>query len=201
MEQHTKKRVAGNFLDVDALDKYATLKIGSSEAMKKVYSEVCAISRKFEKASTDYIHSPYQSFIAAHNIAKGQPRCALQLSSGQGKSVVSILIAHYHELHKRVVLIVVPNKLIKSQLQSDIDKLMKNSSSIDVTTPKYLTLAQKTPEIVIIDEGDLMVQNQTFRFDASDDKASLAGLFVAYFAKKIYFMSATYDRQQKKLLN
>jgi len=57
------------------------------------------------------------------------------------------------------VLIVVPNKLIKSQLQSDIDKLMKNSSSIDVTTPKYLTLAQKTPEIVIIDEGDLMVQN------------------------------------------
>ena len=73
--------------------------------------------------------------------------------------MVSLLIAHYHELHKRVVLIIVPNKLIKSQPQSDIDKLMKNSSSIDVTTPKYLTLAQKIPDIVIIDEGDLMIQN------------------------------------------
>ena len=68
---------------------------------------------------------------------------------------------------------------------------------------KYLGPQEQLTDVVLVDEADYVVENQTFiwRQDARRGTLlELSGLHVAAGANKLILMSASFDRQQELLL-
>jgi ERCC4-related helicase len=75
--------------------------------------ELYKISHEFEAKTSEYTHSQYQCYIGARCIQGCDPRYAFMLGSGQGKSIIALLMAAYYKTHGRKVTIVSASKQLK----------------------------------------------------------------------------------------
>ena len=70
-------------------------------------------SRDFDKNCMEYTHNYYQCYMAARAVHGCRNTFAFTLGSGQGKSIVALLIASYYKKQGRKVTIVSPTKQLK----------------------------------------------------------------------------------------
>ena len=146
-----------------------------------------------------YRHSPYLCFVAARCWDKKSNRCVFQLGAGQGKTFVALLLAERHRSEKKTVTIVVPDKISVSQFEGYT--LAYCSEHISTIRAKDLKSTHKS-DVFICDESDLLLNKHVVSFAQLPHSSlkELRGLGVIFHAKKTYFMSATYDAYEKKLL-
>ena len=127
-------------------------------------------------------------------------RYAFMLGSGQGKTIIALLIAAHYKKRERRVTIVVPTKQLKIQLESELYKLVKDFEDIEVVTPKLMSKASRDMDVCIVDEADLLLEEQLFIFREKDNEMYMNGLYRAFRAKSLIFMSARFSEQLKRFL-
>ena len=72
-------------------------------------------------------------------------------------------------------------------------------SNITVVTPDELEHAEvEEASVVIVDESDLQIEHKLFQFAEILGRKELKGIHMLHKQKKLVFMSATYDEQQRK---
>ena len=138
--------------------------IGKNRKLKDLLSDMITESTEFHKNSDDYKHSYYQCFIAARAVFGCNNKFAFTLASGQGKSIVGLLIAAYYKRKGKKVSIVSPSKQLKIQLQSELYKLKKDHEGIEVVTPKLMSKVSQDMDICIVDEADFLLEEKHFIF-------------------------------------
>ena len=131
---------------------------------------------------------------------------AFKLGPGQGKSIIALLIACYYvnDLNYSVS-IIVPYRALEKQYKELLRKLCPDvtSDNIEVIVTKYLSLQEQVTDVVLVDEADYVVENQTFIWRHEPKKGTpqeLNGLYAVAHAKKLIMMSASFDKQQELLL-
>lgn len=146
------------------MNEFVSKSIGDDAKFKGLQAEMVTISIEFSKESAEYVHSEYQCYIAACTVHNCKTRCAFQLGSGQGKTIVALLIARYYEKHERSVKIVTASKLLAMQVRELLYSLSKNSNRIDVTIPKHIGAKDPDWDAVICDEADYLFEQKNFSF-------------------------------------
>jgi reverse gyrase len=119
---------------------------------------MCTESINFCKNTLEYTHNYYQCYIAARAVYGCNNRFAFTLGSGQGKSIVGLLIAAYYKKQGKKVTIVSPSKQLKVQLKSELYKLKKDYEGIEVVTPKLMSKVSPNMDICIVDEADFLLE-------------------------------------------
>ena len=107
--------------------------------------------------------------------------------------MVSFLIAVYFKRHGKSVTIVSPSSILSTQLETELYKVKKDSSGIEVVTPKLMSKAHHKMNICIVDEADYIVEEKNFVFLEQDKELVMNGACRAYQAEKIIFMSARFN--------
>ena len=72
--------------------------------------------------------------------------------------MIAFLIAVYCIKHDRKVTIVSPSKTLATQLETELYKVKKDSTHIEVVTPKNMSKAHVNLDMVIIDEADYVLE-------------------------------------------
>ena len=78
--------------------------------------------------------------------------------------------------------------------------MKKDSSGIEVVTPKLMSKAHNKMDVCIIDEADYIVEEKNFVFVEQEKELLMNGACRAYQAEKIIFMSARFNDQQRRFL-
>ena len=117
-----------------------------------------------------------------------------------------MLLAQYLLDKRHKVRIVVPTELLETQIKSDLDVYIANEN-IEVIWINKLKYEPNDIHYYICDEIDAMLGKQaviiakeTSLQDEQEPKNELYGLAAVYHSIKAYFFSATYDANNKKLL-
>ena len=90
---------------------------------------------------------------------------AFKLGPGQGKSVVALLIACYYVISFRAsVAVIVPYRALQKQYKDLLRELCPelDPSAIEIIVTKYLSPQEQLKDVVLVDEADYVVENQTF---------------------------------------
>jgi hypothetical protein len=111
--QFESDRLKGNDAQRKKMQNYVVNAIGDDAVFRSLLLELYGISHAFEAKTSEYTHSQYQCYIAARCIQGCDPRYAFMLGSGQGKSIIALLMAAYYKTHGRKVTIVSASKQLK----------------------------------------------------------------------------------------
>lgn len=87
--------------------------IGNKNVLKNLVALMTTESKDFAKNSMEYTHNYYQCYIAARAVYGCNNRFAFTLGSGQGKTIVCLLIAAHYKKQGKKVTIVSPSKQLK----------------------------------------------------------------------------------------
>ena len=92
-----------------------------------------------------------------------------------------------------------PNEVILEQFEAMVSTYC--NERVSVVMPANMPFDHKS-DVYILDESDSMIESQAvfFEWNKRIMKHELRGLAAAFHAKRVYFMSATFDNYQKKLL-
>ena len=110
------------------------------------------------------------------------------------------MLAERHAREEKKVTIVVPDKISVSQFENYT--LRYCQESISAIRAKDLSSAYKS-NVFICDESDLLLNKYAVRFVKKPHSSflDLRGLAATFHSEKTYFMSATYDAYEKRLVN
>jgi len=75
----------------------------------ELFSEIEAISLKFDRKNEGYRHSSWLVYIATKCVKHEADVAAFTLGAGQGKTFVALLLAEYYSEQNDSVAIIVPN--------------------------------------------------------------------------------------------
>ena len=93
----------------------------------------------------------------------------------------------------------VPDTVSREYYEDHLDKYCMDDIQVDRARD---IRSDNDAAVYICDESDLLLDKHAVFFHPHGDKAtwSIRGLAAPFHGEKTYFMSATYDAQQKKLL-
>ena len=112
------------------------------------------------------------------------------------------MIAEKHAKEGQLVTIVVPNEDLQDQFEALISDYC--DEKVSVVMPVNMKVTDHN-QIYLLDEADYQIEKRAvfFEWNKFDKKGAcneLRGLAPAFHAERVYFMSATFDNYQKKLL-
>ena len=70
---------------------------------------------------------------------------------------------------------------------------MKDFEGIEVVTPKLMSKASQDFDVCIVDEADLLLEEHLFIFKPYGNEILMNGLYRAFRAKNLIFMSARFN--------
>jgi hypothetical protein len=70
---------------------------------------------------------------------------------------------------------------------------MKDFEGIEVVTPKLMSKASPDCDVCIVDEADLLLEEQLFLFPMEANDMLMNGLYRAFKATSLIFMSARFN--------
>ncbi len=124
------------------------------------------------------------------------------MGAGQGKTIVILLMAAYIATEQTNVKIVVLNEVLKGQMLDDINRVLQGNRWISVVEVQQLTALQPKNFTFILDECDAMIKEHILCFKPRGNKTAIYGLAAPFLsAANSYWLSATLNRNDKKLLN
>jgi hypothetical protein len=114
--------------------------------------------------------NPYQMFIAAAGVAScfnsGRKTTLIGLATGNGKSLISIMMAWYLSLgpHSQTtpqrVIVVSPTKLLSDELETRYCNMARTHGITFVTVDEFLMAKIDSEAFVVVDEIDTMLGHQ-----------------------------------------
>lgn len=153
------------------------------------------ISKKCISEYQDYVHNTYQCFIAASVVFGCETTFAFELGSGQGKSMIALLISLYYQNQGKKTSIISPSTTLAHQLRDQLFMLSRDSKDISIVTPKLLSKNSPEIDVAIIDEADFILEDKLFLFEKQGNEIFMNGAYRAFNANKLIFMSARYNDQ------
>ena len=105
-------------VDLDKVDKFIEEKLTEEAKLKESYELIQKTAEKFLAVKGSFYRKDnYQAYIAAFLLnAKGK-KTVLQLSAGQGKTFIIMMITKHWVEKSKTVSIVVPSPLLKKQMK------------------------------------------------------------------------------------
>ena len=71
--------------------------------------------------------------------------------------------------------------------------MKKDYAGIEVVTPKLMSKATPDMDVCIVDEADFLLEEQHFMFQKEGENILMNGLYRAFRAKNVIFMSARFN--------